>query len=185
MRTDAAEGADVTIVRPDLNLVYVINTKRRVYSESPLAVYQQAGRLTMTMLATDPAFQWTGRKKKIAAWSCREVVMAEETGANGDRIKTIWWVTKDPVLTVRLLRHLMTISFGDAIDELATRFYDKLDNVGGFPVQTETEATHGDKSLRRVQTLRKLERREIPDSTFELPPNLTKITVPLPPGFGG
>jgi len=185
MRSETADGTDVTIVRSDLDVIYMINMKRLVYSETPLAVYHRAGRLSMAMLAADLAYQWTGRKKKIGAWMCREVILAEQTGQAGERMKTIWWVTKDTLLDVRLLRHFMSITFGSQSDELSTRFYDKLENIDGYPVQTESEVTRGNQSMRKVQTLRKLERREIPDSMFDLPSGLTRITAPLPPGLGG
>ncbi len=185
MRVDVAGRGDVTIVRPELNVVYMINTSRKIYSEASLDLYQRAGRATIAMLGADPTFQWTGRKKKIGAWQCREAVMAQDTGAAGERMKVIWWVTKDNLLNQQLLRQVMSITFGSPSDELANRFFQKLASLDGYPVQTETEIVSGNQGMRKVQTLNKLERRDIADSTFELPPGLTKVVVPVPPGYGG
>lgn len=180
MRTEASGGVDITIVRTDLDVVYNINMQRRLYSESPLSVYQQAARLTMAFLASDPSYQWTGRKKKIGDWNCREVVISEQSGQFGQKMRTIWWVTQDPPLELKILRHVMTLTFGNQDDEMSQLFFEKLNRINSYPVRTESQITHSGQTVKKVQTLTKFKKIEIKDSMFELPSGLTKIKVPLP-----
>ena len=183
MRTDAGGGDDITIIRPDKNLVYNINKKRKEYTESPLSLYRKAAKLSMAMLGADPTYRWTNRKKKIGQWSCREVVVAEEDNEFGQKMKTTWWVSNDTGLDHTLLKQIMKITLGDDMDDATMRFFEKLTAIRGYPVQTESQVSHRGQIIKKIHTLRKLERREIPDSMFELPEGLTKIVVPVPEGL--
>lgn len=183
MRTDAESGSDITIIRPDLGLVYNINMKRKIYTESPLSIYRRAAKLAMPMLAADPTYRVTGRKKKINNWNCREVIVAEETDRFGQKMKTIWWVSNDVGLEKKILRHIMAITFGTEVDAMTIRFFEKLTNIDGYPVQTESSMTLRGQVIKKIQTLRKLKKMEIEDKMFELPEGLTKIKVPIPEGM--
>jgi hypothetical protein len=108
------------------------------------------------------------------------VVLADETSASGDRMQTAWWVTQDIGLDRRVFRHVMTLTSGSDLTEAMARFFEKLANIDGFPVQTESSYTRAGVTYKTVNTLVKLEKREIKDEMFELPPGLTKVVVPLP-----
>ncbi len=183
MRTEVASSGEVTIVRADLDKVYMINAVRRIYSETPLAIYRKAQRVSLAMLGVDPTYTATNRERKIGHWKCREVVVAEQAGAGGDSLKTIWWMSDDPSLEKRLMRHVMSVSMGLDLDETNSRFFEKLAGIPGYPVQTETTMTHGGTTVKTVNTLQKMERREINDSQFELPEGLTKMNMPPPDGM--
>ncbi|MDP8225666.1 MAG: DUF4412 domain-containing protein [Candidatus Lernaella stagnicola] len=180
MRTDAADGADVTIVRADLDKVYSINMKRKVYSEVPIDVYRRTAKLSLAMLSADPTYRWTNRTKTIGKWKCREVIVAEKTGAAGERMQTVWWVSEDSKLDNRLFRRIMAVTVGSEMDAETARFFEKLANIPGYPVQTESSYTREGTTIKSVNKLIKLERREIDESLFELPGGLTKIVVPMP-----
>jgi len=180
MRTEAAEGRDVTIIRGDLNLVYVINLERHVYTETSLTVFRQAARGSLLMLGRDPAYQWTNRKKNIGKWSCREVVVADENFSGGDRLRVIWWMSEAPELEKKWQRHIMRLTAGAPTEEAVRQSFEKLLGITGFPVRTETTATRQGAMLQSVQTLEKIERRDMDDALFELPAGLTKILVPVP-----
>jgi hypothetical protein len=182
MRTEAS-GGDVTIVRPDLQKVYNINLLRKQYVESPYDMYRKAASLSLAVLGASPEYSWTNRKKKIGRWQCREVVVAEETGTGGERLKTIWWVSDDGDLDKSLFRRVLAIGVGDQPDASSKRFFDKLAGIPGYPVQTESSLTRGAQTIKTVNTLQKLERREVEDSLFDLPAGLTKIVVPTPEGM--
>jgi len=183
MRTDAQNGNDVLIIRPDLELVYNINMQRKIYSEMPISLYRQAAKSAMPMLAADSTYRVTGRNKKISKWSCREVIVAEETDQFGQKMKTIWWVSNDVGLEKKILRHIMAITFGTENDAMTMRFFEKLTNIDGYPVQTETSFTLRGQTVKKIQTLKKLEKQEIDNKLFELPEGLTKLNVPIPDGL--
>jgi len=183
MRTDAEGGNDVTIIRPDLEMVYNINMQRKIYSETPISIYRRAAKLAMPMLAADPTYRVTGRNKKINNWNCREVIVAEETDQFGQKMKTVWWVSNDVGLEKKILRHIMAITFGTETDAMTMRFFEKMTNIDGYPVQTESSMTLRGQTVKKIQTLRKLEKQTIADKTFELPAGLTKINVPIPEGL--
>jgi len=183
MRTDTGDGVEISLIRPDQDKVYNINLQRKMYAESPLSVYRKAAKLSLAMLGNDPTYQWTGRQKKIGSWNCREGVVADETAPNGERMKTVWWVSQDVGMDKQLLRHIMSLTMGMELDESTLKAFEKLTNIPGYPVQTETSFTRGGFTLKTVQTLKKIERRTIEDKIFELPEGLTKLNVPVPEGM--
>jgi len=184
MRTDALEGQDITIIRPDLGVVYNINGARKAYVETPLAIYRKASKQSIAMMAGgDITYRWTGRTKKIGKWSCREVVVSEESNSVGQEMKTIWWVSKDIGLNKQIYRHIMSIALGNEMDAATTKSLEKLTSIDGYPVQQETSIKHHDLTIKQIHTLNKLEQKPIEDSTFDLPSGLTKIAVPVPEGF--
>jgi len=180
MRTEAAEGNDVTIVRPDRGIVYTINAERRVYAETPLELYQRAARLSLMMLGADPAYRWTNRQQKIGAWQCREVILAEATSAHGDRLKTGWWVSEETGFGQATFSRIMRVTSGEDLGAEGEKFFQKLANIPGFPVRTESTFTRGGVTVKTVNTLVKLERREIEESRFDLPDGYTKVVIPTP-----
>lgn len=183
MRTDAQNGNDVILYRPDLELVYNINMQRKIYGEMPISLYRQAAKSAMAMLAADAAYRVTGRSKKINNWNCKEVIVAEDTDQFGNKMRTVWWVSNDVGLEKKILRHIMAITFGTESDAMTMRFFEKLTNIDGYPVQTESSMTLRGQTVKKIQTLRKLEKQEIDDKLFELPEGLTKIKSPIPDGL--
>lgn len=180
MRTEAAGGKDITVIRGDLNLVYIINLERHVYSETSLTMFRQAARGSLLLLGRDPAYQWTNRKKNIGKWSCREVIVADDNYSGGERMLVVWWVSEADEFEKKCQRQVMRLTAGEPDDEAVRQAYDKLLGISGYPIRTETTATRQGVTLQSVQTLEKLERREIDDSLFDLPEGLTKIVMPVP-----
>ncbi len=181
MRNEAG-GGEVTILRPDLDKVWNINLLHKTYLELPMSEYRRAARMSLAMLGVDPTYSWTGREKKIGAWKCREAIISDETNPGGDRLKTIWWVSEDAGLDKRLMRHVMSIGAGSDMDPATARFFEKMAGIPGYPVQTETSFTHGATTLKTVNTLQKMERRDIKDSQFELPEGFTRMMMQSPYG---
>ncbi len=180
MRTDAVRGNDVTIIRADLGMLYTINMVRKVYSEAPLEVFRRAAKLSLAMMGKDPTYRWTNREKKIGKWKCREVIIAEETSAMGEHFKTVWWVSEDVGLDNRLFKRIMQVAMGKELDERTAQFFAKLTAIPGYPVRTESSYSRGGAMVKTVNTLQVMERRDIDDSIFEIPPGLTKVVIPLP-----
>ena len=71
------------------------------------------------------------------------------------------------------------------MDAATERFFEKLTASNGYPIQTESQITHRGQVMKKINTLRKLEKQEIKDSLFDLPEGLTKINVPLPDNLIG
>jgi hypothetical protein len=180
MRTEADEGNDITIVRPDLGKVFTINTKRRIYSDVPLSTFRRGARLSLALLGHDPTYRFTNRKKKIGKWNSREVVLSEQTLENGDRLKTVWWVSDEVKIDLATFKKIMQITAGPEMDAVATRFFSKLDAIGAYPVRAESTFSNGGSTVKTVNTLRVIEPRTVADDRFELPTGLTKMVIPLP-----
>lgn len=180
MRTEVAEGKDITIIRPDLGLVFTINAERKVYAETPIEIFRRAARLSLAILGTDPTYRWTNRTKTIGKWQCREVVLTEESSVHGERLKTTWWIGDDLGFDQTTFARIMKVTTGTDLGPEGEKFLAKLTSIPGFPVRTESSFTRGGITVKTTNTLLKLERREIDDSRFDPPVGYTKIVVPTP-----
>ncbi len=110
----------------------------------------------------------TGRKETISGYACEEY----ETTANGMTVHV--WLTKDLPNIEKLMSELSTLAGADPLSGLT-----KGQQLPGFPIRTEIDATGGGKT---TVTVMAVSEDPLADSEFAVPDGYRPIQAPAPKG---
>ena len=154
-----------TIVRTDLNKVYILDDRAKTYMEMPADLAASATAAKIEMKAT-------GQKKKIKDWNCEEYII---TGS-GDmaEIKMTVWASEDIKVDGKLRDSLLASIKNPMLNSLA----DKLRELKGFPVEQNIEVDMGGMKMTTATRLNSAVQQPIPDDKFEVPKSYTPRATP-------
>ncbi len=149
-------GNMTTIVRTDLNKVYMLDDTAKTYMEMPadLAAGTTAAKIEMRA---------TGQKKKIKEWNCEEYII---TGSGEmAEIKMTVWASEDIKVDEKLRDSLLASIKNPMLNSLA----DKLRELKGFPVEQSIAINMGGMPTTTATRLNSVAEQNIPDDKFEVP----------------
>ncbi len=149
-------GNMTTIIRTDLNKVYMVDENAKTYMEMPADMAAGAAAVKIEMKAT-------GQKKKIKEWNCEEYII---TGS-GDMadIKMTVWASEDIKVDGKLRDSLLASIKNPMLNSLA----DKLREIKGFPVEQSIAINMGGMPATTATRLNSVAEQKIPDDKFEVP----------------
>ena len=123
--------------------------------------------LTGAPVIPDSIFYRTGRHLKIGEWMCEEIRIHRGTSRSPrqkDR-PILMWVTVDPGHR-SVYAHLLKALLGPLAQQYSA-FFQQIERLPGYPAELFTRAMGMD----ITQKLLIMQKQEIPDSLFVLPPN--------------
>lgn len=145
-----------TIIRTDLNKVYMVDDSAKTYMEMPADLAAGATAVQIEMKAT-------GQKKKIKEWNCEEYII---TG-RGDMadIKMTVWASEDIKYDDKLRDSLLASIKNPMLNSLS----EKLRELKGFPVEQSIAINMGGMPTTMATRLNSVAEQKIPDDKFEVP----------------
>ena len=188
LKTVSDEDNRVTIIRSDKEVIYMVNTKDKTYSEITFkqveAQLAKAGEQMKEMreklkdmppeqrkmmegvmggMVGEKEYQLkkTGEKKKVAGYSCEKVVMMD-----GDKEAAQFWITKEMGSMKEYAKDWSKLMDKVAQGPMA-KMYRKLAELDGFAMEMKFMGINS--------TTTKLEKRSLGDDEFEVPAGFKKV----------
>jgi hypothetical protein len=185
-------GRDTVIFRPDKGVAWMIHEPSKTYAEIPIAQLRALTEQSLSIYSPSkdstsgaPAswFKKTGRTKKIGKWNCFEIeVLSRQVVAPGIVSKTTQWISRDTGLDAKTTERIFRITLGGQIPAESQKLLESLKSLDGYTVENSTTTEGQGQNINSTLTLKKVEKKTIDDSMFEIPFGFTKMT---PPGSGG
>ncbi len=173
IRIESPKNDQVTILRFDIEKVYLISPKKKTYAEMSLDEFRQLAKMGMAMLKQAGApvkVRKTGETKTINGYKCYAV----EVDNSG--MKQKMWFSKD--LKIGKDLYFEYLKKMPEVAEAAEMIY-KDKEIEGVPVLTETEISVMGNTIKSTTKLLKIEKTNPPAGLFELPSGLKKVANPL------
>ena len=173
IRIESPKNDQVTILRFDIEKVYLIKPQKKTYSEMTLDEFRQLAKMGMAMLKQaggKVTVRKTGETKTINGYKCYAV----EVDNSG--MKQKMWFSKDLKIGKDLYFEYMKKM--PEVAEAAELIY-KDQEIEGIPVLTETEISIMGNTIKSTTKLLKIEKMNPPAKLFELPSGLKKEPSPL------
>lgn len=178
MREDT--GLNSTIIRLDLNRIFMIDNSAKTYSEIELPVdlekalppeaKQMLQMMQVTATVTD-----TGETQQIRGWNCKKYLAEITFSMMGMNIPTKMemWTTKDVDIDLDLYKKFSNETLLlNMIPKESTAEFQKME---GFPVLTKTSQTMMGTETKSQEEVISVEKKDAPAGTYDLPQGLTKV----------
>lgn len=178
MRDDSGDIS--TLVRFDLNKIYIINYKDKTYSEMDLPIdfekilpaeaLQMLQMMQVTATVTD-----SGEVQKIKDWSCKKYLVEISVSIMGMTMPmTIeMWTSKDLGIDFDLYKKF----YGETIllNPIFKSIVEELQKIEGYPVLTKLSMTMMGAETKSQEEVLSVEKKDPPPGTYDLPQGYTKV----------
>ena len=183
LRKEQGRSGSVTIVRKDLDLIWVLDPRKKSYFELTSKTLEEMGRQSMGAFMTatdeDPSgwLERTGRHKMVGDWKSYEVRM-EDRPMPG-LILQMWLSEAIPI--PRELRDQLSGSLFGGTGP-AAKLLEGLRELPGYPVEINLTMRLGTQRVSVTQRVTRVEEVEVDPKRFELPDGFKQVDSPFAAG---
>lgn len=173
------DGAQVTIMREDRGLLWVLDPGARTYYELDDEQMAKMNRASLQAVFPDgpeDAGDWlkrTGKSKKVGRYQAYEV-RVDDRPLPGVRLSL--WLSEDVPIDPELRGSFGGQLFGGSA---AAELLAGLRELPGYPVEVTMTLPVGDRRLQLRQRLRSVEPGEFEDQRFEVPADYRRVPPPF------
>ncbi len=174
-------GESLTIVRFDLNKIYIIDHSKKSYSEIDLpiefdkVVPPEAKHMIEMVKMTSSSVTDTGETQTIRGWKCKKFLVEVEISIMAMNIpmKMEIWTSKD--LGIDLNTYKKFSSTFLSLNPFTKDLSEEVKKIEGFPVLTiSSMAMTGTETKEREEVVA-VEKKDAPANTYNLPTGYKKI----------
>jgi len=178
MREDEGESKS-TVIRFDLNKIYVIDHTQKTYSEIDLpidlekALPAEAKQMMQMMQVTANVID-TGETQKIKNWNCKKYLVEVGISMMGMNMpmKMEMWVSKDLEIDLKLYEKFYTEFL--ALQPMFKDFAEEFKKIEGYPVLTLFSMTMMGTETKYQEEVVSVEKKDAPTGTYDPPEEYTK-----------
>ncbi len=178
MREDEGENK-TTIIRLDLNKIYVIDHTQKTYSEIDLPIDLEKmlpaeAKQMMQMMQVTPKVTETNETKKIKDWNCKKYIVEISISMMGMNMpmKMEMWVSKDLGIDLKLYEKFYTEFLG--LQPMFKDFAEEFKKIEGYPVLTLFSMTMMGTETKYQEEVISVEKKDAPAGTYDLPQGYSK-----------
>jgi len=178
MREDT--GLNSTIVRLDLNRIFMIDNSAKTYSEIELPVdlekaFPPEAKQMMQMMQVTATVTDTGETQQIKGWNCKKYLAEITVSMMGMNMPTKMetWTTKDIDIDLDLYKKLYDVTL--LLNPMIKDYIAEFEKMQGFPVLTKTSMTMMGTETKSQEEVISVEKKDAPAGTYDLPQGLTKV----------
>lgn len=172
MREDEGENK-TTIIRLDLNKIYVIDHTQKTYSEIDLPIDLEKmlpaeAKQMMQMMQVTPKVTETNETKKIKDWNCKKYIVEISISMMGMNMpmKMEMWVSKDLGIDLKLYEKFYTEFLG--LQPMFKDFAEEFKKIEGYPVLTLFSMTMMGTETKYQEEVVSVEKKDAPAGTYDL-----------------
>lgn len=172
MREDEGENK-TTIIRFDLNKIYVIDHTQKTYSEIDLPIDLEKmlpaeAKQMMQMMQVTPKVTETNETKKIKDWNCKKYIVEIGISMMGMNMpmKMEMWVSKDLGIDLKLYEKFYTEFLG--LQPMFKDFAEEFKKIEGYPVLTLFSMTMMGTETKYQEEVISVEKKDAPAGTYDL-----------------
>lgn len=172
MREDEGENK-TTIIRLDLNKIYVIDHTQKTYSEIDLPIDLEKmlpaeAKQMMQMMQVTPKVTETNETKKIKDWNCKKYIVEIGISMMGMNMpmKMEMWVSKDLGIDLKLYEKFYTEFLG--LQPMFKDFAEEFKKIEGYPVLTLFSMTMMGTETKYQEEVVSVEKKDAPAGTYDL-----------------
>lgn len=172
MREDEGENK-TTIIRFDLNKIYVIDHTQKTYSEIDLPIDLEKmlpaeAKQMMQMMQVTPKVTETNETKKIKDWNCKKYIVEIGISMMGMNMpmKMEMWVSKDLGIDLKLYEKFYTEFLG--LQPMFKDFAEEFKKIEGYPVLTLFSMTMMGTETKYQEEVVSVEKKDAPAGTYDL-----------------
>lgn len=178
LRRDEGGKSQTTIVRLDIQKIWMIHHKSQTYSELTSEMFQGLGVMGLMMfgmkidsltglpIIPEPLFKKTGSIRKIGKYNCFELVLNKKEAAGliqGLLGSMVLWVSSETGLEKKTYGTIMRRMLGN-LGQPYDSFFHQLEDIGGYPVLVKYRIMGQD-----------VEQRLLDSKKIEMGPSIFKI----------
>lgn len=177
MRRD--EGDTMTLVRYDMNKIYLINHPKKAYSEIDLpldmeTVLPPEAKQMLDQIEVSSSVTDTGETKTINNWQCKKYLVEIAVSMMGMSmpITMDFWTSKDLGIDEDLYKkfYAETLSLNPMFQDMV----DEFKKIEGYPVRTEFSMNMMGSEQKNWEEVVSVEKMSAPAGTYDLPEGYTK-----------
>lgn len=177
MRQDV--GDLTTLIRLDINKMYIVNHSDKTYSEMnlPFSLEEILPAETKQMLDTmdiSSSITDTGETQTINSWNCKKYLIEISVSMMGMSmpIEMKIWTSKDLGVNLKEFKELYTKTL--AANPMLKDFIPDFEKMEGFPVLTEFSMDMMGAQQKSREEVLSVEKMGVPAGTYDLPEGYTK-----------
>jgi len=178
MRQDEGTNKS-TIVRFDLQKIYIIDHLQKTYSEIDLPIdfekiLPDQAKQMMQMMKVTPKVTKTEETQKIKDWNCVKYLVDIDMQMMGMNMpmKMEMWVSKDIGIDIKLYEKFTGQLL--SLQPMFKDFTEEFKKMDGYPVLTLTSMEMMGSQTKSREELVSVEKKDAPAGTYDLPEGYTK-----------
>jgi hypothetical protein len=169
----------MTLVRYDLNKIYLVTHSKKTYSEIDLpldmeTVLPPEAKQMLDQIEVSSSVTDTGETKTINNWKCKKYLVEIGVSMMGMSmpITMDFWTSKDLGIDEELYKkfYAETLSLNPMFQDMVNEFK----KIEGYPVRTEFSMSMMGAEQKHWEEVVSVEKMSPPDGTYNLPEGYTK-----------